>query len=212
MAVTATNMACTGQVDLYDNLPFCKGSKSLPGVRNHIFGIPKRDVVTYPIAGGDAAASLDKVAVYAGNFVLAADKFWHKMAITPNAGEIKSENQGAYGSKTFKNTVTVNLPGTEEKATGYIAETNNDEMLYLVPQRNGKYRLIGSEAFTPELKLSQDTGKASTDANQTTIEMSCDDEFPAPFYQGEILTSEGKISGKDGKPIVATAPATPVTP
>lgn len=203
--MTATPTTCTGQADLYDNMPFCKGQKSLPGIRHHIYGIPKRDVLTYPVIGGGAAASLDKVASYTGNFALVADKLWHKVDIVPNDGEVKVESQGSYGSKTFKETVTVNIPGTEEKATGYIAEANNEEMLYLVPQRNGKYRLIGSEAFTPELKLGQDTGKVATDANQTSIEMTCDDEYPAPFYPGEIVTSDGKISGADGK--VITVPA-----
>ena len=170
--MVATPTTCTGQADLYDNMPFCKGQKSLPGIRHHIYGIPKRDVLTYPVIGGNAAASLDKVSSYAGNFALVADKFWHKVDIVPNDGQVKVESQGSYGSKTFKVTTTVNIPGTEEKASGYIAEANNEEMLYLVPQRNGKYRLIGSEAFTPELKLSQDTGKASTDAMMSILHLS----------------------------------------
>lgn len=195
---------CTDSATLYDDVNFCAGQKSMPGVRSYIYGISKRDVISYPTLDRDKVKEMAKVAVYEGDFVLAADKYWHRLAIVPNDGEMKSENQGSYGSKTFKNTVTVNLPGTEEEATGYIAEANNDEMLYLVPQRNGKYRLVGSEAFTPELKLSQNSGKSTTDANQTTLEIAADDEYPTPFYPGKILTSEGVISGATGKPMVDT--------
>lgn len=196
---------CTDSTTLYDDINFCSGQKSMPGVRSHIYGISRRDILGYPAIDHSKAKELAKIAVYEGNFALAADKFWHKLAIVPNDGEIKTENQGAYGSKTFKNTVTVNLPGTEEEVTGYISEVNNDEMLYLVPQRNGKYRLLGSEAFTPELKLSQSSGKSTTDANQTTLEISADDEYAAPFYPGEILTSDGVISGATGRPVTDTS-------
>lgn len=192
---------CTDVATLYDDIRFCQGQKSMPGMRSHIYGVSKRDVLSYPVIDRSKKTALGEIPVYDGDFVLAADKYWHRLDIIPNDGEFKSENQGSYGSKTFKNTTTVNLPGTEEEATGYIAEINNDEMLFLVPQRNGKYRLMGSEAFSPELKLSQSSGKATTDANQTTLEISADDEYPSPFYPGAILTSDGIISGATGKPV-----------
>ena len=75
-------------------------------------------------------------------------------------------------------------------------------MVYLFIQRNGKARMVGSEAFTPELSLSQGTGKATTDANSTTISAVADDEYPAPFYPGKIETEDGDISGATGLPIV----------
>ena len=100
-------------------------------------------------------------------------------------------------------TGTAVAPGTEEEITGYIAEANNDEMVYLFIQRNGKARMVGSEAFTPELTLSQDTGKAATDTNSTTIQAVADDEFPAPFYPGKIETEDGDFSGETGQAIVA---------
>ena len=96
-------------------------------------------------------------------------------------------------------------PGTEEEISGYIAQANNDEMVYLFVQRNGKARVIGSEAFTPELSLSQDSGKAATDTNSTTIQAVCDDEYPAPFYPGKIETADGDFSGATGLPIVVAA-------
>lgn len=114
-------------------------------------------------------------------------------------------NGGTYGSKTFKVTGTAVIPGTEEAATGYISLANNDEMVYLFIQRNGKARMVGSEAFSPELTLSQDLGKAATDTNSTTVQAVASDEYPAPFYPGKIETEDGDISGATGLPIVVAA-------
>ena len=144
---------CTGAGTIYSDVNFCPGSKSLPGVRGWVYGISKKDIVKWPTIGGEAPKSLADVAKYTGDFTLASDKKWHKVALIPNESQLQVESQGAYGSKTFKVTGTAVAPGTEEEITGYIAQANNDEMVYLFIQRNGKARMIGSEAFTPELAL-----------------------------------------------------------
>lgn len=194
---------CTSANSIYGDICFLPGKKSLPGVRGYVYGIAKRDIMTWPTIGTEAPKTLADVAKYAGNFVLATDKKWHKIGLIPNESELQVESQGSFGSKTFKVTGSAVIPGTEEEVSGYIAQANNDEMVYLFIQRNGKARMVGSEAFTPELSLSQATGKATTDANSTTISAVADDEYPAPFYPGKIETEDGDISGATGLPIVA---------
>jgi hypothetical protein len=193
---------CTSANSIYGDICFSPGKKSLPGVRGYVYGIAKRDIMTWPTIGTEAPKTLADVAKYAGDFVLATDKKWHKIGLIPNESELQAESQGSFGSKTFKVTGTAVIPGTEEEVSGYIAQANNDEMVYLFIQRNGKARMVGSEAFTPELSLSQAKGKATTDANSTTISAVADDEYPAPFYPGKIETEDGDISGATGLPIV----------
>ena len=193
---------CTSANSIYGDICFLPGKKSLPGVRGYVYGIAKRDIMTWPTIGTEAPKTLADVAKYAGNSVLATDKKWHKIGLIPNESELQVESQGSFGSKTFKVTGSAVIPGTEEEVSGYIAQANNDEMVYLFIQRNGKARMVGSEAFTPELSLSQATGKATTDANSTTISAVADDEYPAPFYPGKIETEDGDISGATGLPIV----------
>ena len=36
---------CTDQESIYSDIDFCQGKKSLPGIRNHVFGISKRDII-----------------------------------------------------------------------------------------------------------------------------------------------------------------------
>lgn len=197
---------CTDAESIYQDLPFCQGQKSLPGVRQYCFGISKRDIILWPTLKGAAALTLKEVASYVGDFVLVADKKWHKVGLVDNQNDIVSESQGSDGSKSFKNTGTAVIPGTEEEATGYIAKANNDDMVYLFVQRNGKARVIGNEAFRTELTLSQNTGKAVTDTNSTTVQAVCTDEYPAPFYPGKIETADGNFSGETGLVITDVLP------
>lgn len=133
---------CNTADSIYGDICFAPGKKSLPGVRNHVYGIAKRDIVSWPTIGAEAPKALADVAKYTGDFVLASDKKWHKVGLIPNESELQVESQGSWGSKTFKVTGTAVVPGTEEEVSGYIAQANNDEMVYLFIQRNGKARLV----------------------------------------------------------------------
>lgn len=186
---------CTNTNNLYDNVDFCPGEASLPGVRNHAYFIRKSDIVSWPKLPRNGAKTLEEVAVYTGNFGLAADVKWNRIDLVPNESEPKSEQAGSYGSYHFTNSISLVLPGTAEKVTGLITELNNDDVVILVPQRDGKVRVFGSEAFTVEIKPSQAWGKGSGDANTTTIEVTCEDMAATPFYPGEIDTNDGIIDG-----------------
>lgn len=201
-----TTTACSDEKDLYKDVKFCKGKKSLPGARAYAYFIKKSNIVTWPTRSGSAAASLDAVSKLVGNFVLLADKKWSKLDLVPDQQHIQAEQVGKYGSKMFNNTFTLVVPGTEEEATGLATELNNDDVVFLVPQRNGKFRCAGNEDFTCNIAPSLDSGQGSDDTNATTLKITIEDEIAAPFYPGKIETNEGDISGADGKLITAVTP------
>lgn len=186
---------CADDAALYDDIDFCLGDKSLPGTRNHGYYVPRRDIVTFPRPAGASAEKMEDVAVITANIVLAADKQWKRFDLVPNESEPTSEGQGSYGSKTMLNKITLVLPGTGKKATGFISQLNNDDVVFLIPMADGKCRLFGSPLYQAEIAVSQAFGKAATDANTTTVEVSVTDEFAAPFYEGEFTTSEGTFLG-----------------
>ena len=194
MADNNTKVRCADDAAIYDDIEFCMGDKSLPGTRNHAYYIPRRDIVTFPRPAAEPA-SLEAVAVITASFVLAADKKWHRIDLVPGESEPTSEGQGSYGAKTILNRITLVLPGTGKKATGLISQLNNDDVIIIVPMADGKCRLFGSPSFQTEVQVSQAFGRASTDANTTTVEVSVTDEYAAPFYEGEIVTSYGTING-----------------
>jgi hypothetical protein len=193
MAETKTR--CADDAALYEDIDFCLGDKSLPGTRNHGYYVPRRDIMTFPRPAGSSAEKMEDVAVIKSNIELFADKLWKRFALVPNESEPTAEGQGSYGSKTMLNKITLVLPGTGKKATGFISQLNNDDVVFLIPMADGKCRLFGSPLYQAEVAVSQAFGKGPTDANTTTVEVSVTDEFAAPFYEGEFTTSEGTFLG-----------------
>jgi len=192
---------CSSENTLLADVKFCQGKKSLPGTKKRVYIADVRDILTYPTKPSRTAESADlsNITVLTGAFTMAQGKFFAQIDIINNNGKIAVEAQGTFGSKTFKNTYTGNAPGTEEEITGLISELLNAEIIAVVPTRSGKFRVIGSEEFPAEINPSQDTGQAATDTNQTVLEISADDELPAPFFTGTLPVSEGTLNCATGE-------------
>ena len=192
---------CSTEKTLLKDVKFCQGKKSLPGTKKRVYVADVRDILAFPAKPNRSATgfTLEQVPVLTGNFTLAEGKFFAQVDIINNNGKISVEAQGTYGSKTFKCTYTGNAPGTEEELSGLIAELLNAEIIAVVPTRTGKFRVIGSEEFPAEINPSQDTGQAATDTNQTVLEISADDELPAPFYTGTLPVSNGTLNCATGE-------------
>ena len=187
---------CTSDVDLYENVEFCQGSASLPGIRPHMYLIRRANILTFPKVLGDTAESLEDVAVIKSNFVLAEGAKFVKIDLVEGESEPTCENQGAEGAKSFLNRVSFVLPGTQKKVTGLISKLNNDDVVILYPQRDGAIRVIGNDMFRVQLELGQNAGRAVTDSSQSTVNASVSDVNPAPFYEGTFETEDGTIDGK----------------
>ena len=192
---------CSSEKTLLQDVKFCQGKKSLPGTKKRVYLADIRDIVGFPEKPDRSGTgfTLEQVPVLSGNFTMATDKFFAQVDIINNNGKITVEAQGTFGSKTFKNTYTGNAPGTEEEVTGLIAELLNAEVIAVVPTRTGKFRVIGPEEFPAEVNPSQDTGQAPTDSNQTVLEISADDELPAPFFTGTLPISGGTLNCATGE-------------
>lgn len=192
---------CT-DINIYEDLKHCAGEVNLPGVLPFFFWVRKTDIVKWPtlpkkVAGsGSSAATISTLAVYSGNFTLKTGIKWNRADMVPDSATFKNENQGNYGSKTYNNQATLVIPGTLEAVTGTVTDMNNDDIVVLIPGRDGKCRVIGSELFNTELSISQDQGTAASgDSAQTTIEASCTDRVALPFYKGDIVTEDGTYNG-----------------
>lgn len=194
MANNCTNAA------LYESLSFCKGKPILPGIRSRLYFIPKRDIVAWPELPEVASSNMAELATYKGNFTIAAEKYWQYIDLIDNKGKIESESQGDYPARSFLNKTSVVHPETNEEATGFCRQANADDFVYLMQVRNGKFRVLGNEAFPTDTKPKQDSGEGVTGDFGTTIEVEVTDVCPAPFYVGEILTKEGTIDAATGQP------------
>lgn len=197
-------MSCTDK-SLYESLQFCQGQKVIPGIRNHVFSIAKRDIVKWPELPDVSTESVDlaKLGTYTGDFTLAAEKKWLKIDLAMNKGNVECETQGDRPSRTFLNKLTAAYPGTSAQATGFCRLAVDDDMVFLVPQRDGQYRVLGNEMFETDVKPALSTGEGIDTVGGTNIEINVTDVCPAPFYPGKIETAEGDISGATGKPVAA---------
>lgn len=195
---------CTG-IGLYNSLGFCKGKSVLPGIRNHVLGIRKGDILVWPKLPTIVATTQSEIATYTGNFTLAADKKWLKIDLSLNKGQIEYETQGEKPSCTFLNKITLSHPEPSANALGFARQAVSDDMVYLVPQRDGQYRVVGSEFFETVTKPKGSTGEGISGTASADLEIEATDVCPAPYYPGNIVTEEGTISGKDGS--IVTTPA-----
>lgn len=184
---------------LYGSLTWCKGQAILPGIRGRIYYISKKDIVKWPKLPETATAgNTAKIVTYDGDFTLAADTKWKYIDIISTKSPVTSETQGEVPCVTSLNKATFKHPGTEEEATAFAKEANNDDLVYQVQTRKGKFRVIGNEMFETVTKISQEIGGAVTDEAGTTIEVEVTDVCPAPFYTGVIETKEGDIDAGTG--------------
>lgn len=190
---------------LYESLVHCKGATVLPGLRPHIFYIPKSDIVTFPTPPNTvpSGGTMGALATISENFVLAADAKWKKIDIVASASNVNSESQGEAPSKTFNNTGVFKYPGNNAEAAAFCRQANADDIVYLWPQRDGQYRVLGNPMFETNTTPAQESGSSETDASGTTINVAVTDTMPSPFYTGKIETEDGDISGVDGSPIAA---------
>ena len=196
----AETVKCDAFADIYKSLEYCTGKMSMPGTRPRLYFIPKKHITSWPTLPMADATEMGKVAVYDGNFTLAADKNFHYVDLVDGENEPKSEQVGSFGSMHFNNSLSAVVPGTEEEATGLATMLNNEDVVFIYIQRNGKARVIGNEMFRTNVKPSQNGGKGTSDSNNTTLEITVEDVAPAPFYPGDIVLSESvTISGTTGK-------------
>jgi hypothetical protein len=137
------------------------------------------------------------LATYSGEFTLATNKKWQKLQVLVDKSPVTSESQGAKPSKSVLNKATFVHPGTEELATAFARLANNDDYVYLIQTKPGKYRVIGNDMYQTETNVSQALGGSATDEMGTTLEVSVTDYMPAPFFNGEIETVDGTINPAD---------------
>ena len=186
-------------VDLYSSLDFCEGQTVLPGIRKKVYFQKKSNIVKWPeLPELEDGKSMAELATYSGDFTLAADKKWLVVKNMDSKSDVNCETQGEKPSVTHLNKASIVHPGTEEEAAGFCRMAAADDLVFLVQQRNGKFRVLGSQEFETVVKPTTALGQGVTGTAGTTLEIEATDVCPAPFYPGKIEIEDGDIKGSDG--------------
>ena len=185
-----------GQCDniKYGDLEWCEGQIQLPGIRGKVWGCAKRDIVAFPTRQTVITNGMGDLATLVGSFVLAANVVWREIGVIVEKSPVTSVSQGTKPSKTFLTTATFAHQGVEEEATGYAQQANNDDMVYIFQQKNGKCRVVGNEMYQTDTAIAQNLGGTATDEMGTILTVTVTDMSPAPFYVGQIATAAGIIN------------------
>lgn len=179
----------------YNDLDWCDGTLQIPGIRPKVYAISKRNIATWPVLPSVSATVMGALATYTGSFALVGTEKWMEVGVLVDKSPVNSVSQGGKPSKTALNTGVFMHPGVEEEATGFVRQANNDDLVYLFQQKNGKFRVLGNAMFQSETDFEQMLGGTVTDEMGTKITVKVSDVCPAPFYTGAIATTDGIING-----------------
>ena len=108
------------------------------------------------------------------------------------ASNVTFESVGEDGSKLFNNQANAIVSGMDDEIKGFARQANNDDLVYLYQQRDGKFCLLGNEMFKTHTSPSGDTASEATGAITTTFAIQVYDECPVPTYEGKIKIAADK--------------------
>lgn len=179
------------------SLHWCEGKPVLPGIRRRIYYTAKSNISKWPTLPVDEYGRPTS-SVLQGSFEMVADKVFHYIDVMVNNSGLVSEAQGEKPSQTQINRITAVHPGVGNEASMASAYFNNNDIVALVQDMDGKYRMVGNEKWQGNATVAQDNGQGATGTASTTITIEHTDLIPAPFYEGEIVTEDGVINEQTG--------------
>ena len=175
------------------NMPWCQGKPVKPGIRRRGFIVAADDITKWPDFMRDELGRPTN-AVRKGNFLLAEGAKFLVIDHLADKAEPKSDPQGEFPSQTFNNQLTLVHPDVGPEATAAITPFLNTEVVVIIEDMYGRFRIFGSPNWPAKIAPSQALGQGATGTSATTLTVSAADEVSMPFYEGEIPTEDGIIN------------------
>lgn len=173
---------CSTNLD-YKSLSWCPGKSRLPGVRKRVYYVRKAEITTFPTVGKGK---------YTGDFTLASGCYFKYIDVVVKKSKFNAQSQGEPPCKTFKQNLEMFYPGLEDDITDFETSANNDDLLYLVQQSNGTFKVLGCEEYETDTTFGSDSGSEVTESMGVTITAACDAPTDLLIYTGSIPTGEGE--------------------
>ncbi len=174
------------------NILYPQGRLNPGGIAGYIYYAFEEDILSYPAAltpDTETAVSFDAVGSVpiADPFVMKTGKCFYQLYCTLETGEVKFSMVGVRDSMSFENTVEISFPGNEAEMIGFLALAANRRIAVVVPEQNGKLRVIGHPKFPAQIATAEGTsGKAVADGRATVITIKAAAGTPAPIYLAPV--------------------------
>lgn len=169
------------------------GKPVYAGIRRRAYVVAADDVVSWPDFTRDSVGR-PTTAVLKGNFGLAEGVKFLPIDHLPEKAEPKADPQGEFPSQTFNNQLTLVHPEVGPEAMAAITPFLNTEVVVLVEDMSGRFRVFGSKNWAAKIAPSVALGQGATGTAATTLAVTATDEVAMPFYEGEIPTADGTIN------------------
>lgn len=179
---------CAANVD-YKSLQWCPGKTRLPGIRKRVYYIRKAAIVKFPTPGKGK---------YDGDFELAEGEFFKFIDVVIKKSKFKGTSQGESPCKTFKQHLEAFYPGLEEDIIDFETNANNDDLIYIVQQSVGKFKVLGCQEYPTDTTFDSDSGSEVTESMGVSITADCDAPTDLLVYTGKILTAAEEDANDQG--------------
>lgn len=130
--------------DINKNLPEGQNMGGLPQI---VYFAPYADVLTWPerpaLTGENAATTLEKMGELIGDLKMKQGKKMYSFYITDDEGKLDFEGVGEKDGKSFVAKLRLYNPGLQSKILGFLNLTKNDNLVFIAPDNNGNYFLLG---------------------------------------------------------------------
>lgn len=175
----------------YGDMGWQGGKTNLPGLKRIIYAISTDNIKKWPVLPDSDVAAENST--YTGSFELVTDAVFSKITVIQRKNSLGSEPQGEKESTTVMNKLSVKHAGTDEEAVSFQKKANRDNLIFIVQDMGGKFRVVGSDMFETTTKVSINLGSDATSEKATSIEVEAVDSC-LPFYKGNIMTADGDIN------------------
>lgn len=187
---------------VYESVEACPGQRIQPGIRRRLYYIPKVKIVVWPTLPGpsDQNVKMEDLAKYSGDFTLTENGVFSFIDLKDEASNVTFETVGEDPSKLFNNQANAIVAGQPDAVKGFSRQALNEDLVYVYQQRDGKFCVLGNEAFKCHTSPSGDTGAEVTGSTTTSIAIQVYDECPVPTYVGKLpLSSTEYLDCQTGK-------------
>lgn len=146
--------------DIQKNL---RQGENMGGIAQIIYYALHKDVATWPIKPGQCSEpeELEDLGKLQGDIVMKPGTKFFELYLTDDTGELEFETVGEKDGKSFVIHLRLFHPGLRAKILGFINATKNENLVFIVPDNNGQFFLMG-DALRPATLEGPDTGAGTS--------------------------------------------------
>lgn len=190
--------------DIEKNLP---NGQNMGGIPQVVYYAKHSDVLSFPtIPSASGQTTLEKMGELIGDLQMKSNKTLHRLYVTDDEGKLDFESVGEKDGKSFVMKLRIYQPGLQCKLLGFINLAKNDSLVFIVPDNNGNFFLLGdtSRAACLDSIDGMTTGQKTEERSGVGLIFAY--KTPNIYrYVGEIPITKNNVPEPEPEPLKAVA-------